>query len=270
MNTQMLGRWVAGLLLLVPAAGCQNLTAFKPPSLPTIPSQTASAPSAGEAGKSSQKQLPPKQAAEVSFTLAEGLAANGHDGDAIIYYERCRQFDPKRPGIAARLAILYGRVGESKQAFAEFEKALKENPNDPSLLNNMGYCCYTDGKWAEAEQYYRKALAVDSQFAHAWVNLGMALGMQNRYEESYAAFLKAVSSSEAHTNLGFIYYTQDKKDLARAEYRQALQLDPSNQKAQIVLNMMDGKLEKSKVASASTKTPTLLPPVPPLPGQATP
>jgi Tfp pilus assembly protein PilF len=265
MNVRMLARVLAGLLVLSPTVGCQNLTTFKPPSLGL---HSMAAPTAeGENSQRSQKTLPNKESAELSFTLAEGMAASGHEADAIIHYERCRQFDPKRTGIAARLAVLYGRVGQSKEALAEFEKAIKESPDDPAIHNNMGYFHYSAGNWVEAEQCCRKALTLDSQHRHAWVNLGLILGMQNRYAESYEAFTKILNPDEAHANLGFVYLTQGQKEMAKTECRKALQMNPSNPKAQGMLSILDGKMEKSKIAAAPpiprSKDMDLVPPLPP-------
>lgn len=272
MNTRTLTQAVVGLFLVLPAVGCQNLTSFKPPSL-GLNSMVAT-PAGGENNQHSEKTLPAKESAQLSFTLAEGMAAKGHENDAIIHYERCRQFDPKRPGIAARLAVLYGRIGQSKEALAEFEKAIKESPNDPALYNNMGYFHYCNGKWEEAEQCCRKALAFDNKHTYAWNNLGLAIGMQNRYAESYEAFTKAGTTDDAHANLGFVYLTQGQKEMARSECGQALQINPSNQKAQGMLALLDGKLEKSKIAAAppsSTPTrPNDVFSVPPLPPTTTP
>ena len=271
MNAGQLSRLITGLFLALLPAGCQTLTSFKPPTLPSgtpTPSMTTR-----QEEVKPQKQLPPKEAAEVSFTLAESLAANGHDKDAILHYERCRQFDANRAGIAPRLAVLYGRIGETKKSLEEFDKAIKETPQDASLHNNRGYCLYSAGQWAEAEQSYRQALALDSNHAHAWVNLGMSLGMQGRYAESYEAFTKTLSPAEAHANLGFIYFSQGKKEQARDAYRQALHLNPSMQKAQLVLNMMDAKPNTTKLATTSSgtdKSPILPVMVPPLPERTIP
>jgi Tfp pilus assembly protein PilF len=129
--------------------------------------------------------------------------------------------------VARQLAPLYDRLGDTPHALAEYQRALKENPDDADVLNGLGYFYYSRGQWPEAEETLRRALGVNPRHARAWVNLGLTLGAQGQCAESLDAFRKVVSEAEAHSNLAFLLMTQGKREEAKKEYCRALELDPN-------------------------------------------
>jgi len=200
--------------------------------------------------------LPAKDGAEACLALATSLATNGHDADAIAQFERARQYDSKVRGVAHRLAILYDRTGNAKRAAAEFQLALKEDPKNPDLINDVGFYYYNRGRWAEAEQYFRQTLQLKPEHKKAWINLGLALGQQERYHESLDAFGKVVSPAEAKANLAFVLMTRGQPDQAKTLYRQALDAEPDMTLARGALQKLEAKKATSENAATSSRTPT--------------
>src|SRR6185369_9509476 len=115
------------------------------------------------------------------------------------------------------------------------------------LLNDLGYCYYSRGKWTDAETTLRKAVTANPQHQRAWVNLGMTLAQMERYQESFEAFTHAVPAAQAHCNLAFILTTQGKRDDAKQAYRLALNFDPGLTLARAALQ----KLENPRPAGAA-------------------
>jgi len=196
------------------------------------------------------RDLPAKSAAVLSLSMAEALEKDGKDADAVAYYERARQLDPALTDRAARrLAVLYDRTDNQAQALTEFQELLKKKPKDASLLNDLGYSYYNRGQWAEAEAHLRRAVAAEKGNKRAWVNLGLALAQQGKDQDGLEAFLHAVSPAEAHANLGFVLASRGMKPEAVAEYRRALELEPTLQPARTAVE----KLERPQ------STPVVLP-----------
>jgi tetratricopeptide (TPR) repeat protein len=247
---QPVGQILTGVFCLTCNLGC--LTPFQGIADPAPPGGPGDAHAA-------KPELAPSAAARVSFTVAEEMEKTGHDAEAVVFYERARQSDAQRAAwpwtdhvqVSRQLARLYDRLGDTPHALAEYERALKENPRDVNLLNRFGYFYYSRGKWAEAEEQLRHALALDPRHKRAWVNLGLTLGEQGRYAESLEAFQKAVSEAEAHSNLAFIFTTQGKREEAKQEYRRAVELDPNLVIAQRALD----KLEHPGAARAAARPP---------------
>ena len=121
---------------------------------------------------------------------------------------------------------------------AEYAAALKEEPHDADLWNDYAYFQYERTEYAAAEQSARKALKIDGAHKRAWVNLGLILAEQARYDDAFAAFTQAVSPAAAHNNLGIIQARQGRIDLARVELARAKQLEPTLRQPQAVLDFL--------------------------------
>jgi Tfp pilus assembly protein PilF len=188
-------------------------------------------------------ELPPDKSAELCLAVAQEYDKAGRDADAIFQYERARKLNPKLE-VSRRLAVLYDRSGETGKALVEYRAALEAHPRDAGLLNDFGYFHLVRDNFAEAERYLRAALEINPRQSRAWVNLGMALGYQKRFAESYEAFARAVSPAEAYYNVGLILtqWTKEEpehKEEARKALRQALACDPNMHKAQTLLAFLD-------------------------------
>jgi len=193
------------------------------------------------------QDLPPNQAAEVCFATARELEENGFDAQAIVQYERARQFNPRIAGVSRRLAVLYDRTGDTARANAEYQKALNNTPNDPALLNDYGYFHYVRGNWKEAEVQFRRALAIDNSNARAWNNLGLTLAQLGNYDAAYEASAKAVGPAEARANVAMIMVSHGRFDEATRSLQQALAINPDLPRARTVLEWLrdqprDGQL----------------------------
>jgi Flp pilus assembly protein TadD len=112
-----------------------------------------------------------------------------------------------------------------QKARGEYERALQLTPDDPALLNDMGYSCYSRGLLDEAEKHLGRAVAADPKHRKAWANLALVLGQKGQYQECFDAFCKAVPPAQAHANLAFVFATQGKRQEAKAEYAKALRLE---------------------------------------------
>jgi len=201
--------------------------------------------------QSVQQELSGKPASALLFSMAEGLEKGGKDVEAIAYYERAREMEPKLADRASRrLAVLYDKADDQARAMHEFQELLKKKPKDVSLLNDVGYSCYNRGKWAEAENYLRKATNLDNTFKPAWVNLGLALAQQGKQMEALEAFSHAIGNAEAYANLGFVFTVQGKKEEAIAVYRRSLELEPALKISQAAI----ARLERGELVSAETSS----------------
>jgi tetratricopeptide (TPR) repeat protein len=88
------------------------------------------------------------------------------------------------------LAVRQGRLSEARAIYA---KLVVMFPEDYMVWEILAALDETEGKWAAAEDKYRKSLEVDRVHPSVWRGLGRALTAQGRQEEARYAFRKADS-----------------------------------------------------------------------------
>lgn len=236
---------LAAVALVGAAGGCVNLKPVdteiqRPPlpwSKPADPPPAAPPPPA----KPGPTELPADVAANACLKTAEELERRGFDAEAAAEYERARHLNPAvGDSVSHRLAVLYDRAGDDARAAAEFDRAVKRSPNDPDVLNDLGYFHAARGNWAEAESHLQRAVRAKPAHAGAWANLGLVFVKTGRVEEGRKAFERAVPPAQAAYNVGVLLAGAGRPDEARASLRNALALDPGLARAEELLRRLDG------------------------------
>lgn len=157
------------------------------------------------------------------------------------------------------LGISYLKRGMLKEAYIEFQKALKLNPKNKEVLNNLGYVEATYGKYDEAISYYKRAISIDPDFSDAKNNIGVIyLDMEN-WDEAVKYFQSALSSpiystpEKAYANLGYAYYKSGDYQKAEDSVNEALILDPLFHRARYVLGLIYSGQDNEEAAIAEFK-----------------
>ena len=212
-------------LTLASLAGCQMLSFQKEP---TIESPFASGP------MQPTQEMPANEAAKVCLATARKMVDGSRDAEAIALYERARQHDPKAD-VAARLAVLYDRAGQTARAAIEYRAAVEMHPKDADIWNDYGYFYLQRDRFDEAEPCLRKALELKPKHARAQNNIALLLGYQGKRDECLAAFEPNVGRAAAHANLGMILAQQGKTSDAVSHLQTALREQPEMPQARAVL-----------------------------------
>jgi serine/threonine-protein kinase len=131
------------------------------------------------------------------------------------------------PPLLATLSVALRRSGAN--AVPLLKAAQRRHPSDFWLNFHLGNAL-TRISPAEAEGYFRAALAARPDTAAVYYNLGIALMNGGRLDEAATAARRAVALAPrmvmALNHLGLILYVQRKYGEAVAAYRQAIALDP--------------------------------------------
>jgi spermidine synthase len=92
-----------------------------------------------------------------------------------------------------------------------YRKALKLDPEDPRVHNNLGIILASRGELSEATDHYNEALEFFPDSFEIHNNLGVALQSQGRLNEAVEHYRKALDmnpdSAELHNNLAYILVT---------------------------------------------------------------
>ncbi|HXN05491.1 MAG TPA: tetratricopeptide repeat protein, partial [Nitrospiria bacterium] len=142
------------------------------------------------------------------------------------------------------------------EASGSFEKAARLDNNNQEAINNLGNALQREGKFELAIKLYQGLLANNPRNPLAHNDIGVAYealyerdvaanNIKKANEEIVAAqkeFIEAINIdpyyTDAHNNLGNIYYMSKQPDQAIVEYRKVIELNPKHPMAHTNLGMV--------------------------------
>jgi arylsulfatase A-like enzyme len=162
--------------------------------------------------------------------LAILLAKDQRVGDGIDVLKSGLRRLPDSIVLMSRLASFYMRVGNFKEAFAMSRATLGRDPRHLDALVIAGWSEDMRGNWKESAGYFGKALEIEPENKYTRLKYAYALGALGRGVE--AARMDEALKKEypgdyrVHADLGVIYASMNKLDLAEENLRKAAELNP--------------------------------------------
>lgn len=156
------------------------------------------------------------------------------------------------------LASLYHHYGfqffsRKKYGIAkkEYLKALKLQPDIPSIPKHLGLIYLKFKEYKHAEAAYRKALQFDPGYIMGMTKLGISLAGQKKYSLAERNFKRAIKAdpynANYHLNLGhFYFYLKNNFKGAKYFYKKALKLNPRLKEAKSNLRSIKKRFKKWK------------------------
>jgi tetratricopeptide (TPR) repeat protein len=166
--------------------------------------------------------------------------------------EVCRKLIEKYPDRSAgyhQLALVADRQKRYQEAQELYAQALRIEGANSELFNDLGYSYYLNGKMNKAESALAKAVELSPHEDRYRINLGLAIGQQQRLDDALEHFRLAGSEADAQYNLAFVYATQDKPEKATKCFQLALASDPTHEKSLKALRSFE-KFESDPNAAA--------------------
>ncbi len=166
---------------------------------------------------------------EANANLGVVLASRGKFAEAAEHYEIAMK-TMDTPRVHRNYAAALFNLGRFQEAIAHYRKALLIMPNDPVVINELGYTLARTGKFDEAITLYNKALQISPDNVNIHLNLGTALTGSGKFDEAVKEYDKIIriqpNNAVAHNDFGVVLYRLGKLDDAVAQFRQAIQVNP--------------------------------------------
>lgn len=167
---------------------------------------------------------------------------------AIAAFEEALQHDPTYALAFVGLAETYVVLEANNQvppgtalpkAFANAEKALQLDPNLVGAYTALGHANVIQHNFAEADQLFQKALAMNPNYATAWHWRANELRVQGRYDEALVTIKKAQEldplSVPINLTLGDIYYSMRQPERVLAQAQHIFSFSPENTNGYLLL-----------------------------------
>jgi tetratricopeptide (TPR) repeat protein len=176
--------------------------------------------------------LPP--AGQIRALTNRGLAQTrkGAFDDAIADFDNALRIDPDDGRARNARGIAFRRKGEYDRAIADYDVALRRNPRDVRALNNRGVAYRWKRDYDRSITDTSAAIAVDPKYALAYSNRAVAYRLKLDYPRALADHDNAVrltpQSGPFHYERGRTYEAKEDDVRALADYRKAVSLDPTS------------------------------------------
>jgi Flp pilus assembly protein TadD len=159
-----------------PAPEPQPAASAQSPAQSSAQSPAQSSPAQPTAGAGARAQETPSgisPSVQRKFDAALDAMNAGHAEEAAKTFQALTRSNADLGGPHANLGIIYRQEGKQAEAVAEFEQAVRLNPQQPVFLNQLGISYRQQGKFAKAREAYEKAIALDPNYPAAYLNLGI-------------------------------------------------------------------------------------------------
>jgi tetratricopeptide (TPR) repeat protein len=180
----------------------------------------------------------PPITAETRFAAGQFAESQGRLDVAIEQYGEALKINPKNENSLYRLGVLYTQVKDYTKAIETWKRYVTVTAGTATAYSNLGFCLELAGKLPDAEQAFRNGIKTDPSNRACRVNYGRMLARAGRDSEAAQQFSAVLKPSDAHYNLGAVYEQLGRTTAAKAEYRQAIDADPTNTEAQARLSML--------------------------------
>ncbi|UWM75526.1 tetratricopeptide repeat protein [Rhizobium sp. WSM4643] len=113
---------------------------------------------------------------------------------------------PDRPDwklVSAQGAIL-DQMGRASEARQRYRDALDIQPNEPSILSNLGMSYVLTGDLRTAETYLRSAASQPTADSRIRQNLALVVGLQGRFPEAEQIARRELSPQQADANVAYL------------------------------------------------------------------
>ena len=167
------------------------------------------------------------------LSLAQTIAKTKPE-EALAAYQQAETFQPKEPEPHLSAGHLLEEENKFAEAEQEYKQALAIDSRSVDAVIGLANIYMRGHRFPEAEDYLRKLLAEHADSAPVHIQLGRVLAAEGKTEaaitELQAGLKLAPGEDAAQRELADLYATAGKNGLAEAAYRQLLAAHPNDAK----------------------------------------
>ena len=196
------------------------------------------------AKETAQRAEVQKLQARAAYDRALSYLNDRQPAPAMAALQEAINVNPSSPIYRDTLGVVLLELGRPDMAFDHFKKAIELDPMFADAYFHLGTALAEARRWDEAVASYKKAIELPTLTIpeSANQNLGLALYHLKRYREAEQTLRFAISldpkMQTAYYNLGLVFVAENRKDEAKAAFRQARQLGPDSPVGQAALDRL--------------------------------
>jgi tetratricopeptide (TPR) repeat protein len=189
-----------------------------------------------------------KTPAGAHITLGRALRQKGYFQEALREYEKAIEGGEANAEVLHAMLELYLLQRDTGAAIATADRFAREFSPTAKTWNGRGVALQLEGRHAEAEESYKRALEIDPGYPFAHNNLGVLVWHKGDTKNAINAFRRALQSAsppvEARLNLALGLFRRKHIDLSLEAYRHVLSTAPEHPVAWNGIGLILVELEK--------------------------
>jgi len=135
---------------------------------------------------------PGVQEIDTLIDKADTAYGEGSLSEARVYLERAEKQDPNNPEILNKLAFILFKEGSNEEALQKYKRSLAADPDDDLTHNAAAAVLRKLGRLDEAQEHYKNAVDIDDTFEETYYNYGQLLVEKGDNEGARMMFEKAL------------------------------------------------------------------------------
>jgi tetratricopeptide (TPR) repeat protein len=155
----------------------------------------------------------------------------GNPQAALELAERGLAADPDNATLLGQVGVFAARLGDAARAEAAYRRAIALHPADPGVHYNLANLLRGQRRADESEAEYREAIRCQPDYAEAWCNLGNLYRDLRRVDAAQDALREAMrlkpGFADAYCNIGNLHFDRGQFNQAEAAYRAAIERRPA-------------------------------------------
>ena len=162
------------LIVLLGVAACGTKTPSVP--APVAPTAVAEQPEETPATETVAEPEPEPEPVDFNQQFYEEAVTALKGGDTATALELLLQVSreaPDKPFVFTNLGLTYFKLQKLDLAEEAFQQAVERNSRDAVAHNHLGILQRQKGQFKDALKHYQRAIAIDSGYARAHLNLGI-------------------------------------------------------------------------------------------------
>jgi tetratricopeptide (TPR) repeat protein len=153
------------------------------------------------------------------FFKGQNLEALERFSESVDWYKKAAETGPKRGDALGRLSGVYRLLGQTDNAIAAIDEALKRDPENAPHRFNRGTFYLELGNETEAVRWFKRALEIAPDMFEPYLNMGYVMRKRGDLKTAEEMYVHAVERSgdegyEAHANLAHMLLDQARYDEA--------------------------------------------------------
>ena len=185
------------------------------------PDESRAQPSAGGAWVPFVEGIPKDH-----LSQGRALLRQGYLNEAIAELSVASTVGPDLIEANNLLGLAYDKRGWHRQAVEAYERALALAPNDPQVLNNLGYSLYLDDQFVAALKRLKQAARYAPGAPAVHNNLGLVEARLGKYDDAFKSFVRAGGEYDARLHMAQLLKSVGRDRDAIRHYEAALRIQP--------------------------------------------